>query len=157
MSIKIKDFTQEKEQMTKEVTVFDERIQALVDRLLQTLHNTESVGLSAPQIGENDRIAVLDFRDDRDPLVLINPVLVRYYGSETEMEGCLSYPNVYGTVTRPEAIIVEAQEADGSVFEITAEGIEARAILHEMDHLVGASFIDKIEERIDPEHFYEEE
>jgi len=157
MSTGIKDFTKEKEQMTKEVTVFDERIQQLVNRLLDTLHETESVGLSAPQIGANERIAIIDFRDDREPLVLINPVLVRYYGSETEMEGCLSYPDIYGTVTRPEAIIVEAQEVDGSVFEITAEGMEARAILHEMDHLVGASFIDKLEERIDPDYFYEEE
>ncbi len=154
---KIINFLKEHEIMTEEVTQFNEDVQQIVDTLLMTLHASESVGLSAPQIGEKARIAVVDFQDGRDPLILINPVLTKYYGEETEMEGCLSYPDVYGEVTRPSAIQVEAQDRDGSIYEITAEGIEARVILHEMDHLVGAPFTKKIKRRVDVSQFNEEE
>ncbi len=145
------------ERMTEEVTTFDESLQQLAKTLVTTLHRTDGVGLSAPQIGRNERIAVIDFQDDRDPLVLVNPTLLKYYGTSIEMEGCLSYPGIYGEVERPEAIRIEAEDEYGKTFEITAEGFEARAILHEMDHLYGISFTQKIKTRVDAETFEEEE
>ncbi|MBF4499893.1 peptide deformylase [Savagea sp. SN6] len=145
------------ERMTEEVTTFDESLQQLAKILIDTLHRTDGVGLSAPQIGRNERIAVIDFQDDRDPLVLVNPTLLKYYGKSVEMEGCLSYPGIYGEVERPEAIRIEAEDEYGKTFEITAEGFEARAILHEMDHLYGISFTQKIKTRVDAETFEEEE
>lgn len=142
-----------KESICQDVEVFDETLHELIDRLTRTLHATDGVGLSAPQIGVNKKVTVLDFQDGREPLELINPVLVRYFGEATEMEGCLSYRGIYGEVTRPEAIQVEAQDRNGDVFEITAESFEARAILHEMDHLVGVPFEKKLKNRVTEEQF----
>lgn len=145
-----------KEQLTEEVKQFNQSLQQVVKDLKETVMKTEGVALSAPQIGVNQRVTVIDFKDEREPLVLVNPTLVKFFETSVEMEGCLSYPNVFGEVKRPRAIIIEAEDEQGQVFEITAEDFEARVILHEMDHLYGVSFKDKISRFVALDEFEED-
>ena len=124
------------------VEVIDERIKTLVKDMLDTLYDAEGVGLAAPQVGVLKRVVVIDVGDG--PIVLINPEILKKEGTQTGPEGCLSYPGKYGEVTRPNRVVVRAMDLNGKIRELTGEDLLARAFCHELDHLDGHMFIEKV-------------
>lgn len=130
------------EKKCRRVEKIDERIKILLDDMLETLYKADGVGLAAPQVGVLKRIAVIDIGEG--PITLINPEIVSEEGSQTGNEGCLSYPGKYGEVTRPMKVTVKAEDRDGSLRTIEGEGLLARALCHEIDHLDGHMFIEKV-------------
>ncbi|NVN89948.1 MAG: peptide deformylase [Desulfuromonadales bacterium] len=135
-----------------DVDGIDDNIQNLVEDLLDTMHaGPGSVGVAAPQIGVTLRVCVVDVsasRNGRDNnhglLCMINPEIVARSGTATMREGCMSIPDYTGDVERATSISVRFQQRDGTVREISASGFEAVAIQHEMDHLDGVLFLDRI-------------
>lgn len=130
-----------------EVETFDDELRRLAADMIETMHNAPGIGLAAPQVGETRRLAVVDLSVGEDPdalLVLVNPRLVEKDGLATETEGCLSLPGVTDRVDRPTRIRLEARDLDGEPFELTAEDWLARAICHELDHLDGVLFVDRL-------------
>lgn len=127
------------------VTVFDSKLKRLVRDMNETMIEADGVGLAAPQVGVDQRVAVVDIEDDHGLIVLINPELITSEGTQTDVEGCLSFPELYGEVTRPNRIHIKAQNVKGQSYTLQAEGFLARAILHEMDHLDGVLFTTKVE------------
>ena len=132
------------QQKCKEVVKFDRKLATLLDNMYETMVEVDGVGLAAPQIGEAIQVAIVEIDEDQGVIELVNPVVTAIGGVEVEIEGCLSFPGLYGEVERPFYVKVEAQERDGSLYELEAEGYEARAILHEIDHLNGILFDSKI-------------
>ena len=146
----------------KHIEKIDNRIRELAQNMIETMHAANGVGLAAPQVGESLQLTVLDVSQVEDrpstmelngentdrqsamPLVLINPEID--LGSETEMgtEGCLSFPEITGEIERAKSVTVRAQNLDGEAIEIEATGFLARAIQHEVDHLNGILFIDRM-------------
>lgn len=120
----------------------DDRIITLLDDMADTMYEADGVGLAAPQVGILKRIAVIDVGDGL--IELINPEIISSSGSETADEGCLSVPGKYGKVSRPAKVSVKATDRDGNEFKITGEGLLARALCHEIDHLDGTVFVDKV-------------
>ncbi len=123
------------------------RIDALIDDMRETMHGAAGVGLAAPQVGESLRLCLIDLSAGRRPeqlLVLINPDVLERDGLQLKEEGCLSVPGIEATVPRPLRLTVRALDRDGDVREIRAEGLLARAIQHEVDHLNGIMFIDRL-------------
>ncbi len=125
-----------------EVQAVNDEVRRLIDDMLETMHAAEGVGLAANQVGVARRVAVIDVEGER--FALINPVLVDAEGRATAEEGCLSIPDLYGNVTRPERITVDALDREGNPFRLEADGLRARAIQHEIDHLDGILFIDHL-------------
>ena len=127
----------------KPVTKMTDRIQTLIDDMFETMYDANGVGLAAPQVGILRRLVVIDVMDD-NPLVLINPEIVEEDGEQTGPEGCLSLPGLQGEVSRPNHVVCKALDRDMN--EITVEGTEllARAICHELDHLDGILYKDKV-------------
>lgn len=122
-------------------------VRALAPRMLATMYRAPGIGLAAPQVGVALRLAVIDLQPEerREPIVLINPEIVTVSSeTETREEGCLSLPDQYADVTRPRAVTVRFQGLNGARREITAEGLMARCLQHEIDHLDGVLFIDHI-------------
>lgn len=142
-------------QRCKEVEKFDGKLAKLLDDMYDTMIAADGVGLAAPQVGELVRVAIVDMGEGNEVIEMINPVVTAIGGSVVEVEGCLSFPGLYGEVERPFFVRVEAQERDGSLYELEAEDYEARAILHEIDHLDGVLFDTKITRIVDPEEFEE--
>ncbi len=132
------------EKKCKEVVKFDRELANLLDDMYDTMVAADGVGIAAPQIGVDLQVAIVDMGDGQDIIELINPEVVAIGGSEIDIEGCLSFPNLFGEVERPYYVKVEAQERDGSIYEIEAEDYTARALLHEIDHLNGVLFNTKI-------------
>jgi peptide deformylase len=131
----------------REVTGFDDSLRTLVADMFDTMHAYNGVGLAANQVGVAQRVLVVDVPVDEERHerhTLVNPVLSELSGSETGEEGCLSIPGIYEDVKRSERLRVRAQDADGRPVEFTAEGYLARAIQHEVDHLDGVLFIDRL-------------
>ena len=126
------------------VTKFDDRLATLIDDMIETVHDANGVGLAGPQVGVLRRVVVVDTGDE--DLELVNPEIVKA-GKETQtgLEGCLSVPGKYGVVTRPNYVVVRAQDRNGNTFTVTVEGFKARACCHEIDHLDGVLYIDKTE------------
>lgn len=120
---------------------FDERLHMVLDDMAETMYAAEGVGLAAPQIGMLRRYCIIDVGDGK--IELINPVIVETEGEQTGDEGCLSIPNRYETVTRPMKVTVRAQDRYGNNFTVTGEGLKARALCHEIDHLDGKLYIDR--------------
>ncbi|MDQ0427821.1 MULTISPECIES: peptide deformylase [Caryophanaceae] len=137
------------------VTTFDKNLAVLLDDMHETMVESDGVGIAAPQVGVAVRAAIVDFREGQDPIELINPELVLFEGAETDIEGCLSFPGIFGEVERWDHIKIKAQERDGSWYELEAEGYEARAIQHEMDHLDGILFTSKITKYVTQEELDE--
>ena len=133
----------------RKVEIIDDRIKTLVNDMFDTLYDSDGVGLAAPQVGVLKRIAVIDIGEG--PMVLINPEIVFEEGSQTGSEGCLSYPGKYGEVTRPNKVTVKATDLDGNVRELVGEELLARAFCHEIDHLDGHMFMEKVTEWYDNE------
>ena len=129
----------------------DDRIVTLLDDMIETMNDANGVGLAAPQVGILKRVVVIDVGEG--PIELINPVIVDEVGAVTSPEGCLSVPGKWGTVTRPQKVTVRALNRNGEEFEMTGDGLLAKAFCHELDHLDGVVFVDKVEEYIDPENF----
>ncbi len=130
-----------------EVTSFDAELRRLASDMIETMHAAPGVGLAAPQVGVEQRLAVVDTSvgKDRSALkVLVNPEILEQNGREIDSEGCLSIPGLTEKVPRPRAVKVRARDLDGAPVEIEAEEFEARAICHEIDHLDGILFIDHL-------------
>ena len=119
-----------------------EEVRRLVDDMFETMDAAEGVGLAANQVGLALRVAVVDAEGSR--FAMINPVIREASGKESEEEGCLSIPDVYAEVTRPERVVLEAVGRDGLPIRIEAGGLLARAIQHEIDHLDGILFLDRL-------------
>jgi peptide deformylase len=132
------------EQECELVTVFDKKLAKLLDDMYDTMIEFDGVGLAAPQIDINKQIAIVDIEDEHGTIELINPEIIETGGEQTGPEGCLSFPGLYGEVTRPNYVKVKAQNRKGKSFEIEAEEFLARAILHEIDHLHGVLFTSKV-------------
>ena len=129
---------------SREVEVIDEKIQILIDDMIETMHKYNGVGLAAVQVGILKRVVVIDLYDDNGPIVLINPVILKTKGEHEVDEGCLSFPNQFAKVMRPEEVVAEYTDRDGKRKKIKAKDLLAQAISHEVDHLEGEVFIDKI-------------
>ena len=133
------------------VTKFDARLGKILDDMADTMMSANGVGLAGPQIGMLRRICVvLDTTDNDKVIELINPEVVETSGSQTGTEGCLSFPDEFGTVTRPRVVTVRAQDRHGEWFTLTREDLTARAFLHEIDHLDGHVFKEKVEDIFEP-------
>jgi peptide deformylase len=146
----------------RRVEKIDARVQALAQDMLDTMHNADGVGLAAQQVGMPVQLCVIDVTEVKDrpsilrvggnpveiqarmPLVLINPEVETFGRPEIGVEGCLSFPGVRTDITRPSGVRVRAQTLDGSMLEFEADGLLARAIQHEHDHLQGILFIDRV-------------
>ncbi len=128
----------------KEVTEMTDRTRYLIEDMLDTLYEANGVGLAAPQVGVLKRIAVIDVTGE-DPYILINPRIVETGGEQTGSEGCLSVPGKAGIVTRPNYVKVVAQDMDMKPFELEGTELLARAICHELDHLDGHLYVEKVE------------
>ncbi len=131
--------------VAKEVTEITPRIRELIEDMFDTMYEANGVGLAAPQVGIRKRIVVVDVTGE-DPVVLINPVILQADGEQTGYEGCLSVPGKTGIVTRANHVIVEAYDMDMKKFRIEAEELMARALQHEIDHLDGIMYVDKVKE-----------
>ena len=129
---------------SREVEKVDDKIRELLDDMLETMHLYNGVGLAAPQVGILKRVIVIDLYDDNEPLKLVNPVLVKTKGKQEVEEGCLSFPNQYAKMIRPEEVVVEALNENGEKVKIKAKGLLAQALCHEIDHLDGILFVDNM-------------
>ncbi len=132
------------EQPTKPVEKFDAELVKLTEDMFESMYAAQGVGLAAPQIGLNLRLAVIDVTVGKNPdakLVLAYPEIVHFEGEQREEEGCLSVPGFRGNVLRPKYVTVKAQDAAGKEFEMRGEGLLARAFCHEIDHLHGMLFL----------------
>lgn len=127
------------------VARIDAKLRQLAADMIETMQDASGVGLAAPQVGVSQRIVIVDFdAENGDPRVLINPVIVKRSGrKEICEEGCLSFPGLRTRIKRSPKVIVEAQNLDGEIVEYQAEGLAARAVQHELDHLDGLLFVDK--------------
>jgi peptide deformylase len=132
----------------KPVKEINARTIELIDDMIETMYNADGVGLAAPQVGILKRICVIDVGEG--PVVLINPEKVEESKEQIQaVEGCLSIPGVYGEVKRPERVVVKALNRDGEYFTIEGTGMLARALCHEIDHLDGILFEDKVIRYVD--------
>ena len=129
-------------QRSTEVTAVDPEVRRLIDDLYETMDAAKGIGLASNQVGVARRVAVVSVDDTR--LAMVNPVIVSAEGRARAEEGCLSIPDAYGDVPRPERIVLEATDRDGKPFRLEAAGLLARAIQHEIDHLDGILFIDHL-------------
>lgn len=125
------------------VTEFNDRLHTLLDDMTDTLLESGGVGLAAPQVGVLRRVVVIDLEED-GVLELINPKITEQGGEQDGMEGCLSVPGRWGMVKRPNMVTVEAQNRDGEWFEVTGEELIARCFCHELDHLDGHLYTEKV-------------
>lgn len=128
----------------RKVETIDDKIKTLMDDMLETMYYEEGVGLAAPQIGILKRIVVIDV-DDGNIYKMINPEIISSSGEEVMEEGCLSVPDNRGDVVRPSKVKARYTDENGEVKEIEAEGLLARCICHELDHLDGILFVDRME------------
>ena len=138
------------------VTEFNDRLHELHDDMAETLEEAGGVGLAAPQVGVLRRaVIVLETNvpdgEEEYMIELINPTIVETAGEQTGAEGCLSIPNEFGIVQRPDYVKVRAQDRHGEWFEVEGRGLTARAFCHEIDHLDGVLFIDKAIRMLSPE------
>lgn len=129
---------------SREVEVIDDKLQILIDDMIDTMHRYNGVGLAAVQIGILKRLVVIDIYDDKGPIVLINPVILETKGEREVEEGCLSFPNKFAKVKRPQEVIAEYTDRKGKKMRVHAKELLAQAICHEVDHLNGEVFMDKI-------------
>ena len=129
---------------SREVEIIDEKLQILIDDMIETMHKYNGVGLAAVQVGILKRVIVIDLYDDKGPIVMINPVIIKTKGKHEIEEGCLSFPNQFAKVIRPEEVTAEYTNREGKKMKVVAKELLAQAIAHEVDHLNGEVFIDKI-------------
>ena len=145
--VKVGDETLRK--VCKPMQKFDLRLWLLLRDMADTMYKAEGVGLAAPQVGILRRVVVIDVGDGL--VELVNPEIIASEGEQEGSEGCLSIPGKRGYVVRPERVTVKAQDRKGKPFQITAEGLFARAVCHELDHLDGRLYIDIMDHEITDE------
>lgn len=138
----------------REVTEITERTKTLLDDMTETLHQQNGAGLAAPQVGIKRRICVVEV-EDGELYELINPVIIKKSGHQEELEGCLSLPGKWGITKRPMKVTVQAQNRDGELYTVTGEGLMARALCHEIDHLDGILYTDNAVRMLDPSEIEE--
>lgn len=138
----------------KPVEKFDLRLRILLKDMADTMYKADGVGLAAPQVGILRRAVVVDIGEGLYEMV--NPEIIASEGEQTGPEACLSVPGRSGVVTRPNKVTVRAQNNRGETYEVTAEGFLARAFCHELDHLDGTLYVDKMEREIFPDEEDEE-
>lgn len=141
---------------TKKVTNFDQSLAVLLNDMFETMIEADGIGIAAPQVGESVRVAIVDLGEGQDIIEMVNPEVIHTEGSVVDIEGCLSFPELFGEVERPFTVRIKAQERNGKWYELEAEDYEARAILHEIDHLDGVLFDSKILRVVDPSELEEE-
>ena len=127
---------------SKEVDVIDDKIRELVKDMVETMHKYDGVGLAAVQVGILKQIIVIDLYDEKPVIKIINPKIIKTKGEQEVDEGCLSFPNKYVKVKRPEEVVVEGLDENGKKIKITGTGLLAQAISHEVDHLHGIVLTD---------------
>lgn len=138
----------------KEVKVMTPRMQELITDMLDTMYEANGVGLAAPQVGVLRRIVVIDVGDG--PIVMVNPEIIETSGEQTGDEGCLSFPGKAGQVTRPNYVKARFFDENMDEYEIEGEELLARAICHELDHLDGHMYVEKVEGEIHDVQYSEE-
>ncbi len=131
---------------SRPVEKFDKKLHALVEDMIETMYQADGAGLAAPQVGILRRLVVIDAGDG--PIALINPEITDSAGEQINPEGCLSIPGRRCTVMRPHSLTVRAQDKNGDSFELSGEGFFAVAVCHELDHLDGVLYIDKMIEDV---------
>jgi peptide deformylase len=139
------------EKECERVTNFDRKLIKLLNDMYDTMIDADGVGLAAPQVGIAKQIAVVDVGDEHGRIELINPVILEARGEQTGLEGCLSFPGLFGEVKRADYVKVRAQDRRGRPFMLEATGFLARALQHEIDHLHGILFTSKVIRYYDPE------
>ena len=142
-------------QKAREVKGVDHVLTRLIEDMFETMYHYNGIGLAAPQIGISKRIIAIEVGQDK--VALVNPVVVHQEGEEIDIEGCLSVPGIYGEVSRARSIRVKGLNADGVEQEVQAEGLLARALQHELDHLDGILFVDKVIRFIPKEELQDDE
>lgn len=136
----------------REVTKFDERLHTLLDDMAETMKEANGVGIAGPQVGYLKRICVVMDVNDGDKIIdMVNPVIIETSGEQNGPEGCLSFPGIYGYVSRPDTVKIRAQDRNGNWFERVGTGLTARAFCHETEHLDGHVFTEKVTEYLDLE------
>lgn len=130
--------------VAKAVDVVDDKVRLLIDDMIETMYEADGVGLAAPQIGILKRVIVIDIYDETGVKILVNPEIVEMRGEQIEMEGCLSVPDESGNVKRPAYVKVKGLNREGKEVVYEATELLARAFCHEIDHLEGVLFIDKV-------------
>ena len=129
---------------SREVEVIDDKIKELLDDMVETMHKYNGVGLAAVQVGILKRVIVIDLYDEKGPIKLINPIIIKEKGEQEVEEGCLSFPNKYAKMIRPKEVTVEALDENGKKVKINAKDLLAQALCHEIDHLNGVVFVDRM-------------
>ena len=129
---------------SREVEEVNDKIKELLNDKVETMHKYNGVGLAAVQVGILKRVVVIDLYDEKGPIKLINPIIIKEKGEQEVEEGCLSFPNKYAKMIRPKEIEVEALNENGKKVKIKAKDLLAQAICHEVDHLNGIVFVDKM-------------
>ncbi len=131
---------------TKEISEMTPRLETLIDDMLETMYDADGVGLAAPQVGILKQLVVIDVSEGADqPIVLINPEIIETSGEQTGDEGCLSVPGKAGKVTRPNYVKVKALDRNMQPVELEGTELLARAMCHEIDHLLGILYVEKVE------------
>ena len=135
---------------SREVKEMTPRIETLIEDMIETMYETQGVGLAAPQVGVLKRIVVMDVSpsEEPEPIILINPVILETSGEQRGYEGCLSVPGMSGMVTRPNYAKVKALDINMEEFIIEGEELLARCLCHEIDHLDGHLYVEKVEGRL---------
>ena len=130
---------------SREVEKIDEKVLELIQDMIETMHKLDGVGLAAVQVGVLKRIVVIDlYEEGVPPYIFINPEIVKEKGEQTVDEGCLSFPNKFAKIVRPKEVTLRALNEKGEKIEVKAKDLLAQAICHEVDHLNGIVFVDKI-------------
>ena len=130
---------------SREVEKIDEKVLELIQDMIETMHKQDGVGLAAVQVGILKRIVVIDlYEEGKPPYIFINPEIVSEKGEQTVDEGCLSFPNKFAKIVRPKEVTLKALNEKGEKIEVKAKDLLAQAICHEVDHLNGIVFVDKI-------------
>lgn len=138
-------------QKCNKVTSFDKNLAKLLNNMYETMVEADGVGLAAPQVNVKKQIAVVEVDEESGVIEMINPEIIETEGEQTGVEGCLSFPDIYGEVSRAYRVKIRAQDRYGEYYEFEAEDFLARAIQHEIDHLHGVLFTSKISRYITAE------
>lgn len=129
---------------SREIEVIDDKIKELAKDMMETMHKWDGLGLAGPQVGVLKRIIVIDLYEEGMQFTLINPVIIKEKGTQEVEEGCLSFPNKFGKVERPKEVVVQALDIDGNKVKLKAKDLLAQALCHEIDHLNGILFTEKV-------------
>lgn len=132
-------------QKTRRVREIDKSLEKLIDDMFETTQSASGVGLAAPQIGISLRLCVIELPETREKFVLINPEIIKRKGSRVVEEGCLSVPGYIGELARSESVVVKFMDRDGKSSRLKGEGLLAQALEHEIDHLNGVLYLDRLE------------